>query len=209
MQIIIYFIVLGLLESCGSSSGSDDNAAPAAQDNTPSTSYYVASASQLVECNDKSRGFLAYVQDSSKFMACVASGWSEVNVKGKDGSNGKDGAAGTSGSSGTAGATTMVSGNQWYDTQVTKMWVMTNVNTSVTGFTDAQTSCSGAYRIPTATEAQVALGHGMGVMAQAMTSAPTYIMIANISVTGKAVRITDGVYMVPVSGTAAQFCIAQ
>lgn len=201
---LLYIALSLLISSCGSddsSSGSSPAVDNRAQETGVSTSYYVSSEKDLVACDSSRRGYLAYVKDTAEFKACLEAGWTTVDVKGKEG------AKGSSGSNGAAG--TMVSGNQWYDPITTKMWVMTNINTALTGFTDAQSTCSGTYRIPTQAEAQAALGHGMGTQSALLSSPPTYTVVSGYSSHGKVVRLSDAVFMTSGTGTGAQFCISQ
>ncbi len=199
MKILNLIVATQILVACGSDdSGSSSSAVDNRQETGVSTSYYVASEKDLVVCDSSRRGYLAYVKDTAEFKACLEAGWTTVDVKGKDGKSGSNGAAGT-----------MVSGNQWYDPITTKMWVMTNINTTLTGFTDAQSTCSGTYRIPTQAEAQAALGHGMGTQSALLSSPPTYTVVSGYSSHGKVVRLSDAVFMTSGIGTGAQFCISQ
>lgn len=197
-----YIILTALLTSCGATNSGGSNApeiaptAPqAATSNVPYTSYYVTDVSSLKDCAKDTLGVLAYVQSSSQFMACMATGWQQVNVNGKDGSNGKD--APTIGS------------NQWYDAITQKYWTMTNVLTSTTGRQDANTNCSGNYRMPSKAEVISALIHGMGTASGALTSPPAYVMptLASVPSNGYVIRVSDATQQVATS--AAEFCIQQ
>lgn len=202
MKILNLLITINLISSCGTdNSGSGSASTTDNRETGVSTSYYVASEKDLIACDSNRRGYLAYVKDTAEFKACLEAGWTTVDVKGKDG------AKGSTGSNGAAG--TMVSGNQWYDAVTTKMWVMTNINTSLTGFTDAQSTCTGTYRIPTQAEAQAALAHGMGTQSALLSSPPTYTVVSGYSTHGKVVRISDAAFMAPGTGTGAQFCVSQ
>lgn len=199
MNVLLSMVVL-ILVSCGTKSGSDGGSAPApteAKQSVPpvSSSYYVASDSALIACDASSKGFLAYVQDKAQFMACLDAGWTVVNVSGKDGKNGSNGSNGKDGS--------MVSSNQWYDPISTKMWVMTNVATPVAGWNNSMSACTGTYRMPTPAEIPVALVHGLKVVAQALINPPTFILASD-----------SGTYVINTgilgsNSTAAQFCISQ
>lgn len=190
-------LLLVFLTACGRSDDNSDNRGAAQASPTPavSTSYYVASAAALVACNTASKGFLAYVKDVDQFQACMDAGWTVVNVRGKDGSNGSNGTNGTNG--------TMVSANQWYDAITTKMWVMTTIATTVAGWTNSMSACTGTYRMPSPAEVTLALTHGMKAVAQALTNAPTFILAND----GGTYVINTG--LLGSNSTAAQFCIAQ
>lgn len=210
MPIIIIFVLL-TISSCGSKSDTGSQSQSVNQSQQPvSTSYYVKSSAALVECNDKTRGYLAYIQDTAQFEACLDSGWTVVDVKGKDGSNGKDGTNGiagpngrdgSNGSSGKDGA--MMATNQWYDPISQKSWVMTNFLSTVASWTNASSACTGSYRVPTAAEIQIALIHGMKVVAQGLVNAPTQIIASD----GHSYLIADGTQ--GSSTTAAQFCVSK
>lgn len=195
MKLLTILIILSLC-SCGTDSSSGGSSASPAASTTPnlSTSYYAATASALMACNDASRGFLAYIEDTAKFEACLAAGWSVVNV------NGKDGSSGTSGTNGTNGS--MVSGNQWYDPITTKMWVMTTINSTITSWNNSMTACTGSYRMPISSEIVIALTHGMKAEAQALINAPTFILASD----GNPYTVNAGTQ--GSSATAAQFCIS-
>lgn len=208
MNILKLLIILTLV-SCGtddsSSSGvpvkkdepkQESPKGSVTSENPISTSYSVASESDLKACDSSRLGFLVYIKDIEEFRSCEASGWTKVVVKGKDGKDGKNGS--------------MVSGNQWYDPITKKMWLMTNIATYTFTFSDIMSTCAGDYRIPLKVEAQEALAHGLGVVAQALPSAPTLIMVS-MAVERKMVKIANGV-TVDANGDvgtlyAAQFCI--
>lgn len=186
--------LLMFLVSCGSNKGSDDSS-PQASSPHITTSYYVADASKLIACDDSSRGFLAYIENLAQFEACLSSGWTVVDVKGKDGSNGAQGSTGAAG--------TPTSANQWYDAITTKMWIMTTISTSTVGWTNSLSACTGSYRMPSPSEIMTALTHGMKPAAQALTNAPAEI-IAN---DGQTYNVSNGA--LNNTGSGAQFCIAQ
>lgn len=190
------------LMSCGTQNGSDSaqpSATAAPKSSTPiATSYYVATAKELRDCDASTKGFLAYVKELEQFQACLESGWTTVDIKGKDGKDGKDGSTGSTGTSGT-----MVSGNQWYDPITTKMWVMTTISTSTVGWSNSVSACGGAYRMPIASEIALALTHGMKATAQALVNAPTQIIADG----GQTYNVSNGA--LNNTGSGAQFCIAQ
>ena len=197
MKTTLILLMLTLV-SCGKdgdnsgASAPSESPAPAAKTPPVSTSYYVSTASQLKECNDSTRGFLAYVQDKSQFQACLDSGWTVVNVNGKDGTNGTNGSNGTP-----------VSPNQWLDAITNQMWVMTNINTTITGWNNSMSACTGSYRMPSPAEIVLALIHGMKASAQAMASPPTFILAND----GNPYTLASGSQ--GSSSVAAQFCIAK
>lgn len=189
-----------ILTACGSQSGGNSAAAPGDtqtakktdQTSPISTSYYVSTASQLKDCNDTTRGFLAYVQDKAQFEACLDAGWAVVNVNGKDGTNGTNGSSGTP-----------VSPNQWLDAITNQMWVMTNINTTITGWNNSMSACTGNYRMPSPAEIVLALIHGMKASAQAMVGPPTFLLAND----GNPYTLASGSQ--GSSSVAAQFCIAK
>lgn len=201
MKYLILILTLSAtLTSCGSNSSSQDNPSvtPAPQKPAVSTSYYVSTASALKTCDETSKGFLAYVEDVKQFQACLTSGWTVVDIKGKDGASGQ---AGTNGTNGTNG--TMVSSNQWYDAISQKMWVMTTIATTITSWSNSMSACTGTYRMPSPTEVQTALIHGMKATAQALVNPPTFILAND----GSPYTVSAGTQ--GSASTAAQFCIAQ
>lgn len=190
-------LILALLTSCGKSSDDDSPAQKQSNtDNNPvlSTSYYVEKPSQLKQCEEMTRGYLAYVKETQQFMACLESGWTAVEIKGKDGKDGSNGTSGTNGA--------MVSGNQWYDPITMKMWVMTTIVTSTVGWSNSQSACTGSYRMPTPAEISLALTHGMKACAQALVSPPTLIIASD----GQTYNVSNGA--LNNTGSGSQFCIA-
>ncbi len=198
MKTLLLVLSIALvLSGCGSSdSSSDSPSAKAVESKDKSnvaTSYYVENDAALVNCDKSTLGYLAYVKSSGEFKACLEAGWTVVDVKGKNGSNGSNGRDGT-----------MVSGNQWYDAVSQKMWVMTTALTTLAGFSASQSACiSDNYRMPTPTEVQTALIHGMKATAQALTNAPSYIIASD----GQAYTVSAGTLASPAQ--ASQFCIAK
>lgn len=57
-------------------------------------SFYVEGDEDLKPCTKDIYGALAYVKKSESFKACLDSGWTQVDVKGKDGVNGTNGTNG-------------------------------------------------------------------------------------------------------------------
>lgn len=76
-------ILSAILTSCGSESGSN---APASTDTVKEESkdyktYYLASRSDLMACEESSTGYLVYLKDEQVFLACDGFEWSEVTIK--------------------------------------------------------------------------------------------------------------------------------
>lgn len=188
-------ITLLILNSCGKSNDDSGNSQASSDQPAISTSYYVDTEDQLVACDNTRKGYLAYVKKISEFKACVDGGWSTVNVKGKDGSNGSNGSSGAAG--------TPTSANQWYDAITTKMWVMTTIATTVAGWNNSMSACTGDYRMPSPTEVSLALTHGMKAVAQALVNPPTFILAND----GQTYVVNTG--LLGSNATAAQFCIAK
>lgn len=193
------------LNACGSSGGSDSGSPTVttdkktAQPSGVTTSYYVGSEADLKACDDSSRGSLAYVQNTANFEACLASGWTVVNVKGKDGASGTTGAAGTP---------TAI--NQWYNGIDGKTWIM-STQMMAPAASDAQNGCSQGsnYRVPTKTEIVFALAHGLKAAAQALTNPATEIIpsVATVPTNAYTIRINDSSQNV--TGSGAEFCISK
>jgi hypothetical protein len=149
---VMILLQAAMILSCGSSGGANAGAETNAKANTPVTSYYVDSASDLMPCVNSAKHFLVYVKESDQFMACDGTNWNTVNVKGKDG---KDGIAGAQGASGSAGAP--VASNMWYDAVSGKSWLIPSL---ALDFSTSQCSGNG-YRIPSAAELVTAIQRGL------------------------------------------------
>jgi hypothetical protein len=196
MKLFKLLIILSLY-SCGTDTSSSGNSPgnESKKEDKLSTSYYVDKEDDLVACDNTRKGNLAYVKQTSEFKACIEGGWTTVNVKGKDGVSGTNGTNGKDG--------TPVSSNQWYDAITGKMWIMTTIVTSLTGWSNSMSACTGNYQMPSPSEISLALIHGMKAAAQALVNAPIYI-IAN---DGNPYTVNAGT--LASSGQGAQFCIAK
>lgn len=190
-------LIVLVLTACGKGDSGNDSTPSEQKKNVPYTSYYVDKAESLMPCTDDNRGVLAYVRSLDQFQACLESGWSVVNVKGKDGSNGKDGTNGTNGKDGTP-----TSSNQWFDPVSKKAWVFSGLLMDTASFVD--NTCTGDYRLPTAAEIMSALGHGMKAASQLVVSPMPTQIFAN---TGVPYLLSNGLQ--GVAGLTAQFCIAK
>lgn len=172
---LITLTLLVSLTSCGQSSSSGDGS-PAAQvtkSQDPatapagvSTSYYVNSLADLITCDSTRHGYLAYVKDSDKFVACLDSGWTEVNVKGQNGVNGTNGTTTTINTV----SNTVVNGNTWYDIIDKKYWLIPSVERTATS-ANAQSACgdsTSAYRLPNEVELYNATSRGLKTQADSL-----------------------------------------
>lgn len=153
-----------LLTSCGSSSNSESSSresSPEGQQTGVATSYYVSSESELVACDSTRRGFLAYVKDKSEFKACLESGWTTVDVKGKDGKNGTNSVS-------TSDPST------WKDINTGKTWKVFGY-TRYGPISDAATfsqicQASQGYYTPTVAELKTATQNGLYIAFQSYGS---------------------------------------
>lgn len=191
MKTLLTILSLTVFNSCGQDNSSDSPSGQVAPESTvPYTSYYVDTKEDLKACDGQSKGVLAYIKSADQFMACLADGWAQVSVRGKDGKDGRDG--------------TISASNQWIDPISGKVWVFTNMLTDTAGFLDANSSCTGSYRLPTSSEISVGLAHGMKAAAQLILSPlPSQIMGTG----GNPYLLTNGA--AGSAGLTAQFCIAK
>jgi hypothetical protein len=71
------------------------------------STYYVASAADLPNCDSDTLGRLYYVVATADFHACTAAGWIVVDLTGADGAPGADGSPGALGAAGVDGLTSL------------------------------------------------------------------------------------------------------
>lgn len=195
MKTLFLILTVLVFNSCGQDNSSSEapSGKVAPDSNVPYTSYYVDTQNDLRACDVQTKGVLAYIKSTDQFMACLEAGWAQVTVKGKDGANGTNGKDGTPSSS-----------NQWLDPVSGKVWVFTNLLTDTAGFLDANSSCTGNYRLPTSSEIFTGLAHGMKAASQLVLSPlPSQIMATG----GVPYLLTNGAQ--GVAGLTAQFCIAK
>lgn len=159
-------LLLTVLVGCGSESG---DKAPNNDSETSEKAVVLSSPdvesialdakSDLPSCSDDNRSQLAYIVDEDNFYVCRKD-WTLVSIRGKAGQDGEKGDKGDTGATGATGQTSN-SSNVWVDTLTGFTWYLGGTNTHA----QAETSCTGDYRLPTIPEAYAAITHGIRLIA--------------------------------------------
>ena len=91
------FIIVSIISSLacnksgGGSGGGGNTPAPST---TPYNTFSITTAADLPTCEGEIVGRLYYIESTSLFQVCKTTGWTNINVKGADGTNGTNGTSG-------------------------------------------------------------------------------------------------------------------
>ena len=77
--------------------------------------YYVASGTDLPNCNSEIIGRLYYVEAETEFQTCTSNGWTTIDLTGLAGADGADGQDGADGADGQDGADGNTFDDSWLD----------------------------------------------------------------------------------------------
>jgi len=179
------YCLLILMAACGRDEGSkgQDQAspvptypqvAPQAQDpaqnpQEDSGSWFAATDADIPVCNTATIGRLVYVQSTGIFKACGASGYSDVQIKGKD--------------------AVQLAKNEWIDPVTGKKWLLGGSSVQMALRDEV---CTGVWSAPGPADLQLACQHGIFQVYQGQLGAlpyPTAWVTYNVS--GVSVTISN------------------
>lgn len=139
------------------------NATPTAPNNTNSYHTLAVESANIPVCDSTAESDLVYVLDQKQFKVCSNNTWVVVDIAGPSGTPGKDGKNGTNGAPGTP-----TPGNEWLNPITNVTWFLGGWGS----YAQAQAVCTGQFRLPTETEAQLAYTSAIPSHPDMWTSTP-------------------------------------
>jgi hypothetical protein len=174
--LVLMIILSSVLTGCGADSGSGGATVSETEENAPEAdsdalnSISVAMATKLPDCTADNDTQLAYVRSEKAYYLCDSGNWSVLDVIAKDGKDGVDGQD---------GVTTVIEEeatnkkNQWVDPITGKQWLIGGGG----DYAQAVASCTGAYHLPTWTEAVAGINHGLRGIAASIPQGQNFWLV--------------------------------
>jgi len=149
---LLALMVISSLTACGTEE--KEKQASEQKEESSMQSMALDTKADMPDCTAKVKNQLIYIRDEAQFYVCDKD-WEEIEI-----------GSGVSKAKADDTDPETMAVNSWVDPVNNRVWLLGNKG----DFPTAQTSCDGKYRLPTESEASVAMAHGIRPVAQKIST---------------------------------------